>query len=151
MGPTGEFPPDHRRSQRPLGSVVGRLDPFHLHERSEPLTVLVDLLAHADQPRISREDSAQQQGFHPLADRCDLLFEDTVGDGSVPPPRSLPKKLARRLHQIMAQVFDLMIRIIDQGLKVPLQMGPAPLQAAQLPVHLDPIAVHHPVVGLPEA
>ena len=43
-----------------------------------------------------------------------------------------------------------MVRVVDQRLEIPLQMGPAPLQTPNHPIHLGPIAHHRPVEPLRE-
>ena len=40
--------------------------------------------------------------------------------------------------------------MVDQRLKIPLQMSPAPLQPPLVPIHLRPVAIHHAVEGVRE-
>ena len=48
-----EFSPDHCVTQRSLTGIVGRLDPFFIHERPEPVAMVIQFVAHADQARVS--------------------------------------------------------------------------------------------------
>jgi hypothetical protein len=38
--------------------------------------------------------------------------------------------------------------MVDQGLKIPLQVGPAPRRPADVPIHLGPVAVDHAIEGV---
>ena len=62
----------------------------------------------------------------------------------------MPEQFLRRTHQIASQALHLLVRMVDQRLKVPFEMRPAPLGPADLPVHLGPVAVHHAVEVLRE-
>ena len=65
----GELAPDDRMAQRTLARIVGRLDAFATNERPEPVAMLVQLLAHADQRFVAALDTAQQQTLHLAANR----------------------------------------------------------------------------------
>ena len=53
-------------------------------------------------------------------------------------------------HQIVFQSLDLVVRMIDQGLDIALQMSPAPLQSLGLPIHLGSVAVDDAAVIVAE-
>jgi hypothetical protein len=53
----------------------------------------------------------------------------------------VPEQFLRRTHQVESQTFDLMVRVVDECLKVALQMRPAPLQPPLVPVHFRSVAV----------
>ena len=55
------LPPDHCMTKRSFGSVVGRLDAFVVNERPEPLSVRVELVAHACEPLVARTGATQQE------------------------------------------------------------------------------------------
>jgi len=134
LGAEGEFAPDDRVMQRPLRRVVGRFDSLRVQEYPEPFAMFIQLPTHADQSRVLAENSAQQQAVDLAADRLHLTLKFGAGDRPVPAAGPVPKQFLRQSHQVVSQPFDLVIRVIDQGLTISFQMRPTPLQAAALPV-----------------
>ena len=136
--------PNDTVTKGPLAAVVRGFDPVVFHVGPEPLAMIVQLLAHADQPRVATKHAAQQQGVDLGPDRYHQALESHAGDSPVAITSPERKHLPRRPHQIVAQTLHLLVLVVDQGLKVAFQMSPAPLQSAALPVHFRPIAIHDP-------
>lgn len=112
-----------------------------IHEGPEPLSVVVEFLAHAHEPAIAAERAALQQVVGRLAKRAHQGPTRWPVDVArlVGPP-----VLAHQFHlppQIVSQPFDLAVGMIDQRLSVSLQVSPAPLASLGLPVHLGSVAM----------
>jgi len=138
-----QFSPDDCRTQRALAGAVGRLDSFPVQERSQPLAMFVRRLTDADQLGVAAEHTAQQEAVDLLSDRLHESVESAAGVGTLAAAGPVAEALLGGWHQVAAQPFHLVVCMIDQRLKVPLQMGPAPLRTAYVPVHPGSVAVDH--------
>lgn len=107
LRPEAEFPVNHRRAKGSFGRVVRRFDAWHAGERPEPLAMLIQFVAHADQLVVAAEDAAQHQAIELIADRSHISLKGSPADfvGLVAPPqREQPPQLP---HQVVSQSFDL--------------------------------------------
>ena len=147
LGAEREFPPDHGVTQRPLRRIVRRLDIVNFQKRPQPVAMVTQFPAHAVR---GGAEAAQQQAVDLVADWFHQVLEAAAGEGPVATARPVAEEGFGGPHQVMAQPFDLVIGVVDQGLKVSFQMGPAPLQATALPIHFRPVAAHHAGEGRPQ-
>jgi hypothetical protein len=145
-----ELSPDDRVPQATLAGVVGRFHSLDIQQRPEPIAMLVQSVAHPLQTRVAAINSAQQQGFHLLADWLHQPLQSGPGDGPIARARPVAEHVARGAHQVASQSFHLMVRVIDERLEVPLQVGPAPLEVSLLPIHFRPATHHRAVEPLSE-
>ena len=129
FGAERELPPDDRVTQGALAGVVGRLDPLDMQKRPQPLPMVVQFPTHAHQPWVAADRLRAAASFHLLADRVHQPLQSGPGDRAVAVARPKMEQFPRGPHQVASQPFHLMVRVIDQRLEVPLQVGPAPLQA----------------------
>ena len=109
-------------TKRSFGSVVGRLDAFVVNERPEPLSVRVELVAHACEPLVARTGATQQERIDLGAHRCHSAPECPAGDSAfvIGPP--VFEKSRHMPHEVMAEPLGLGVRAVDQGLKVSLEV-----------------------------
>lgn len=147
LGAETQLSPDDRMTQAAFRRVIGRLDALHLKKCPQPFTVIEKLTTH---PIHGSAMTAQQQRIHFLADRRHRLLKLLPRQCSVPAAGPRLKQFVGRPHEIVSKAFNLVIGMVDQRLKVSLQVSPAPLQPPALPVHLCPVAAHHAGELLPQ-
>ena len=111
-----QFPPDHRGTQGALADVVGRLDPFDVQERPQPIAMIVQSGAHSHKLRVAAEHPAQQQAVDLLADRLHQTLEPAAGERPVAAAPQWRNSFCVG-HQVASQAFRLVIRMVDQGRK----------------------------------
>ena len=70
LGAEAEFSPDDRMPQGTFGRVVGGLDIVFIDKLPEPIPMVVQLGAHANQPGIARARPAQEQAVNRVTHRC---------------------------------------------------------------------------------
>ena len=112
------------RKARSLALLVGST-PSTSQEGPQPLAMVVQFAAHAHQPRIAAEDSAQQQAFHLPADRLHQPLQSGPGERPVAVARPQAEQFPRQPHQVASQPFGLMVAGDRSGLGSRVSSGPS--------------------------
>ena len=149
LGSEGELPPNHGMTQGTLAGVVRGLHRFIFQEHPQPTgdACTIPGTSLLNFPWIAAlRAPAQQQAFHLAADRrhpakqsprhAKSSRRDTWAQCSNNPGEVM------RCNSCNIRLSGLIVAVVDEGLKIPLQMGPAPLQSSHTPVHLGSVASH---------
>ena len=113
LGAKAQLAVDHRRTQRALRRVVGRLDAFDVNEGPQPVAVFVQLAAHPDEPLVAAELAAQQQSVDLFSNRAHVPAESSPTDLAFFVTSPMLKHQFDLTYQIMAEPLDLLVRMVD--------------------------------------
>lgn len=139
----GQLAPDHGMAQGTLTGVVGGFDPLMTDQHPEPLTMLVQLLAHTHERRVASLDTAQQQTLHLAADRGHATDKSSTTDRAMATVAPVLEQFVGHPAEVISEAFGLIVSAVNQSLKITLQMNPAPLDASCSPMHRGPVTSHN--------
>ena len=141
------LPPDHRRSQRLFGGIVGRLDPLFAHKCPEGILMFEQLLTHPF-GRITAPRPLRQEHVQRGLDGRQRLLQGRAVDRSFAEQVPQPKDQAAQCQEVCAPGAQAPTSVC-KCLEIADQMRPAQLvpRGRQRQIRFMAIRPDHPGIG----